>query len=168
MGEEVRLLEVKMDKLLYQIRLTAMVAARTVKDAEQLSGILQVASAAENISNAAGDIVRLLDSKIEFRPFIPFVLKRADEKIKHLRIYEDSPMVGKSIGELGVETETGARIIAIKRGMKWIYEVDEHTKLRANDILIARGVEDGLLELDQYSKGIVEWGMYKRSQGCKK
>ena len=68
MAKEVRELEFKMDKLLYQIRLAAMLAARTPKDAEQLSGILQVAAAAENISNAAGDIANLLESEIAIRP----------------------------------------------------------------------------------------------------
>ena len=52
-GEEVRHLESKMDKLKYQIRLASMLADRTVDESEQLTGILQVASAAETIANAA-------------------------------------------------------------------------------------------------------------------
>ena len=82
MASEVEELEIKMDKLLYQIRLAAMMATRTVEDAEQLSGILQVASMAENISNAAGDIVKLLDLKLEARLILPMVLRKGDEKIK--------------------------------------------------------------------------------------
>ena len=51
-----------MDTLLYNIRIKAMLSARTKRDAEQLAGLLQVASSAEAISNAAGDIVNLLEA----------------------------------------------------------------------------------------------------------
>ena len=84
MAKEVEDLERKMDKLLYQIRLAAMLAARTKEDAEQLSGILQVATMAENISNAAGNIVELLDLNLEARLILPMVLRDGDEKIKHI------------------------------------------------------------------------------------
>lgn len=166
MAQEVRELEFKMDKLLYQIRLAAMLAARTPQDAEQLSGILQVASAAENISNAAGDIVNLVESPIEIRPFLPFVLKDADEKIKPVRIFENSTISNHLIGELRVESETGARIIAVKRKKKWIYDVDEYFKLKSNDTLIVRGVEDGLLEFQRYAEGKSKWPkMYPLDKG---
>ena len=59
-AEEVKYLEVRMDKLNYDIRIMAMMGARTKEDAEQLAGILQVAQASEKISNTAGDIVLLL------------------------------------------------------------------------------------------------------------
>jgi uncharacterized protein with PhoU and TrkA domain len=95
MAEEVEELEIKMDKLLYQIRLAAMMATRTVEDAEQLSGILQVASMAENISNAAGDIVGLLDLNLEARLILPMVLRKGDEKIKHVYVEKDSTIVNQ-------------------------------------------------------------------------
>ena len=157
MAKEVRELEFEMDKLLYQIRLAAMLAARTPEDAAQLSGILQVAAAAENISNAAGDIAELLDSKIELRPFLPFVLKDADEKILPVKILEGSSISRYLIGELRVESETGAKIIAVKRNKKWIYDVERDFKLKPNDTLIVRGVEDGLLEFKKYAEGKLKW-----------
>ncbi|HDM67091.1 MAG TPA: potassium transporter TrkA, partial [Thermoplasmatales archaeon] len=51
-AEEVKYLDVRMDKLNYEIRMMALMATRTKEDAEQLAGILQVAEAAESISNA--------------------------------------------------------------------------------------------------------------------
>ena len=77
MADEVTALEYKMDKLLYEIRLAAMLGARTVEDAHKLSGILQIASAAEDISNAAGDIVKLLDLDIESRVGLTFAFGAA-------------------------------------------------------------------------------------------
>lgn len=152
-AEEVKELESRMDKLLYQIRLTAMLATRTVEDAEQFSGLLQVASATENISNAAGDIIRLLDTKIENRPFLSSLLQKADEKIRIIHVPEKSSMSNKTIGELNVEAETGVRIIAIRKGEKWIYTPSDSTILSGGDMLIVRGVNDGYIRLKEVVEG---------------
>ncbi len=143
---EVRYLERRMDTLNYRIRLTAMLAARTVEDAEQLAGILQVAQAAENISNAAGDIVDLLQH-LETRPFLPRMLNRAEEKLRQLRVPEGSPVAGESLGDLEVETETGMRVIAIRRGRRWVYGPGPETVLREGDSVVVRGTDEGGEEL---------------------
>lgn len=146
-AEEVRTLEMQMDKYLYQIRMNALLASRNVEDAEALSGLLQVAAASENISNAAGDIIGLLDIKLEDRPYIPSFLQNADEKIKSLRIPNDSPVLDRSLGELNLESKTGTRVIALRRRKKWLYDPDDTMVLRGGDILIVRGVEDGYRQL---------------------
>ena len=142
-ADEVRELEEKMDSLKYDIRLMAMVAARTMEEAEQLTGILQVAQAAENIANAAGDIVNLLDVDLESRPFLPFLLDDADEKIKMLTIEDNSPIHGLSFEELNPE-EMGVRVIAVRRIKKWVYDPEDDFKVRKGDILVTRGVADGI------------------------
>lgn len=156
-AKEVEDLEIKMDKLLYQIRLAAMLASRSAEDAEQLSGILQVASMAENISNAAGDIVKLLDVSLEARLILPMVLRKGDEKIKHIYVEKISSIINHSIGELQVESETGTRIIAVNRGKRWIYGVEDYFRFKPNDRLIVRGVEDGLEEFRRYASGKEPW-----------
>jgi uncharacterized protein with PhoU and TrkA domain len=164
MGEEVRTLEHKMDKLLYEIRLAAMLAARTIEDASKLSGILQVASAVEDISNAAGDIAKLLDLDIESRVGLTFAIRAGDEKIRSIRIRPESSICNKSIVTLRVESETGARIIAVKRGSKWLYDITSTTIIKKDDNIIARGVDDGLDELEAYAGSSIRWGSYKRGR----
>ncbi len=132
-------------------------ASRTKEDSERLAGILQVASAAETISNAAGDIVDLLEQRIEARPFLPFVLGEADERIKVLQLEEGSSMLGRTIAELRVEAETGMRIIAIHRGRRWTYDPPGTTTLMGRDQLIVRGTEDGYNRLMKYVKGEEPW-----------
>lgn len=156
-ADEVRDLERRMDVLRYQIRMIALMASRTREDSEQLAGILQVASAAETISNAAGDIVDLLEQRIEARPFLPFVLRKAEERIRVLRLDPTSTMVRRSIADLGVESETGMRILAIRRGRHWTYDPSAHTGLRAHDQLIVRGTEDGFERLTAYASGKSPW-----------
>ena len=157
LATEVRKLEERMDYLRYQIRMIALMASRTKEDAERLAGILQVASAAETISNGAGDIVDLLEQRIEARPFLPFVLGEGDEKLRALQVEEGSTMVGQAIGDLRVETETGMRIISLRRGRRWIYDPEGEAVLRSGDLLVLRGTEHGFQRLGQYARGEKAW-----------
>lgn len=152
-AEEVRFLEVRMDRLNYDIRMMAMMAARTKEDAEQLAGILQLAEAAESISNAAGDVVNLLYSKTETRPILPQILKEADEKIHKIKVMSKSKACNRSIGTLAIETETSMRIIAIRRKKQWIYNPRAGTYLKTGDTLIVRGTEEGYKNLRDFLHG---------------
>ena len=150
-AEEVKYLEVRMDKLNYDIRMMTMMAARSKEDAEQLAGILQIAQAAEKLSNAAGDIVRLMKKKQE--PFLPKILNKADERLFRTKISEKSAACGQLIGDLKVESETGMRIIGIRRENCWIYNPQSSNILLANDMLIVRGTDDGFKELNDFLLG---------------
>jgi len=150
-AEEVKYLEVRMDKLNYDIRIMAMMGARTKEDAEQLAGILQVAQASEKISNTAGDIVLLIKDKN--RPILSRILNNADEKIFRVKISSNSEACDKNIGELKIESETGMRIIAIRRNDFWIYNPQSDVILKADDWLISRGSDEGYVDLDKFLKG---------------
>jgi len=153
MAEEVKFLDVRMDKLNYDIRMMAMMAARTKEDAEKLAGILQIAEAAESISNAAGDIVKLLSSNENTRPVIPKILKQADERLFRVKVSSKSKACNKNLRSLKIESETGMRIIAIRRGDFWIYNPRSDTNLMSDDWLIVRGTDEGYIDLDKFLKG---------------
>ncbi|UCH72328.1 MAG: potassium transporter TrkA [Thermoplasmatales archaeon] len=154
MAEEVKYLDVRMDKLNYDIRMMAMMAARTKEDAEQLAGILQVAEAAESISNVAGDIVLMLKDKT--RPIVPKILNKADEKLFRIKVSKNSKACKKEIGDLRVESETGMRIIAIRREDCWIYNPRADSKIMADDWLITKGTDEGYEDLNKFLKGEME------------
>ena len=155
MAEEVKLLDVRMDKLNYDIRMMAMMAARTKEDAEQLAGILQVAEAAETISNAADDIVKILDEE-KVGPILPKILKQADEQLFRIKVSPSSKACGKKIGDLKVESETGMRLIAIRRGECWIYNPRADSTVEKDDWLITRGTDEGFSELSKFLHGELE------------
>ena len=159
-AEEVKNLEEDMEELSKSIRTKAMLSARTHKDAAKLSSLLEVAAASRRISNAAGDIVTLMECEVDKRPFLTFILREAEEKIKRLVLEDVSDMVGRQIGELGVESETGMRIIAIKRGKRWMYDPEEENKLKAGDVLIVRGTDDGYDVLRSFANGDEKWPEY--------
>ena len=157
MAEKVRGLEDDMDDLKFATRYKVLLSSRTREDARQLSGILEVASAADRISDAASDIVSLLRFPPEKRPFITEMLSEADEKIRMIKISSDSSMVGNTIGRLQIEASTGCKIIAIKNRRGWTYDPEDEMKLRANDVIIVRGTDDGADLLDEYAAGRKEW-----------
>lgn len=157
MAQEVEKLEKEMDELVYKIRIKTMLAANNYEEAEQLSGILQVADAAKNIANAATDIVYILDMDITMRPFLPSLLSQADEKLHVVIVSKDSSIVNRRIGELNIEAETGVRVIAIKRGKKWIYDPEGDVRIKEDDVLIIRGTEDGYQFLDKVARGEESW-----------
>ncbi len=155
-AEEVKFLDVRMDKLNYDIRMMAMLAARSKDDAEQLAGILQVAEAAETMSNAAGDIVKLLSMKQKTRPLLPKLLQKAEERIFRIEISPKSSACNQLIGDLKIESETGMRILAIRREDCWIFNPQPETSLKSNDWLIVRGTNEGFIDLSKFLKGELE------------
>ena len=157
MADSVMEFEDEMDELKYAIREKVMLAARTKDDARQLSGILQVASAADRISHAAGEIVKLLDVPLEKRPFLPKILDESDEKIKMARIHQSSDMAESTIDSLAVEAVTGMKIIALKNRHGWLYDPEEDVKLRAGDDIVVRGTEDGFRKLTEFASGLKKW-----------
>lgn len=157
LAQEVHHLESEMDKMMYQIRLKSMLSARNVKDAEQLSGILQIASSAEKISDAAEDMVELLDLDYDLKSMLPHILEKADEHIHTIRVSEKSDLVGKKIRDLAIESVTGSRVIAIKRKRKWISGPHGGDTIQANDLMIVRGIEEGHKKLEKVAEGKKEW-----------
>ena len=153
-AEEVKYLEVRMDKLNYDIRIMAMMAARSKEDAEQLAGILQIAQAAEKISNTAGDIILLMKENTE--PILPRIFAKADERIYRLLVTDKSSACNETIGELRIESETGMRIIAIRRENYWIYNPQSKNTLEKDDIVIARGNDEGFSQLNDFFRGKLE------------
>ena len=148
-ASEVKYLEARMDTLKYQIGVTAMVAARTVKDAEQLSGILQVASAAERISNAAGDIVNLM-TRFGSQPFLKEIFEQTEESVFRFRLKKSLCLDGRTLKELNVEKNTGVRVIAVRRGEeRWHFGVTGDFALKSRDILILRGDDEGMESFKQ-------------------
>jgi uncharacterized protein with PhoU and TrkA domain len=114
MAEKVEEMDRDIDDMKFAIRTKILMAVRTKEDAREMTGVLQVASAADRISEAAGEIVKLLNVPKEERPFINDIINESDEKIMMTRISPRSDMAGNTIDQLAVEASTGTKIIAMK------------------------------------------------------
>jgi uncharacterized protein with PhoU and TrkA domain len=157
MADEVLKIEEEVERLVQRLNTLTILSARSPKEAEQVSGIIDVGYAAKSMANAAGDIVELLETDIERRPFLPFLFEEADEKIHVVFVSEDSDLVHRRIGDLKIEAETGVRVIAIKRGKHWLYDPEGEVRIKPGDALIIRGTEDGFEFLNRVAMGEEKW-----------
>lgn len=153
-AKEVLHLEEIMNYYTYHVRISAILGARNVDEAEEMAGVLQVANSAESISNAAGDIVKLVLKDIKIPKSIIPSLKKTEETVMRVDINKESSLAGKTLGELRLETETGMKVIALRRKNKWIFNADKNTILLPNDIIIAEGPDDGVPILYELATGI--------------
>ena len=144
LAERVRELEEHMNKLMYQIRVIAAVAARNVEEAGRITGILQVASAAEAISNSTDEIVDLVLRRMDIHPVAREAAVLADEKLVRVEVGEGSVLAGKRFQELKLPSSIGVRVLALKREKEWVVPPVGDTEVRADDMLIAKGPKDGI------------------------
>ena len=115
-AEEVLALEDRMDVLQMRARMSLLVAARSPEDAEALAPVLAVVGATEKISDAAGDIAKVVLEEIGLPDALRSVLPEAVETVARTDLGADSRYAGRSLADVNLETETGVRIIAIRRG----------------------------------------------------
>ncbi|WP_227132634.1 potassium channel family protein [Halorubellus salinus] len=130
-AEEVLALEDRMDVLQMRARMSLLVAARSPEDAEALAPVLAVVGATEKISDAAGDIAKVVLEEIGLPDALRSVLPEAVETVARTDLVADSRYAGRSLADVNLETETGVRIIAIRRGGGRAHENDGPSTGRA-------------------------------------
>ncbi|MFB6298772.1 MAG: potassium channel family protein [Halobacteriales archaeon] len=150
---EVLDLEERMDVLQMQARMSLLMAARNPEDAESLAPVLGVVGAAEKISDAAGDIAKIVLEEIGLPDELRTVLPEAIEMVGRAEIADESPLTTATLGELNLETETGVRVIAIRRSGNWLLNPDRETRLQAGDIALLRGSEAQLARVYKDATG---------------
>ena len=154
-AEEVLELEEYLDLLNYNLAVRAVLAARNIKEAEQITSILQMGRAIDDISNAAADLAKMvLEEKLH--PLITEVILESEETIGKIVVSPDSVLVGKTLEELDLSTNTGVWILAVRRGKRWIFDPDEDMKIMPGDILIGRGTRTALDYLKEIARGNIK------------
>jgi uncharacterized protein with PhoU and TrkA domain len=139
-AEEVIELEGKFYELLNEIRTLAALSARRLEDAKRMVAIMQIASASQKISSAAGDKSTLVLRNYKLsKDIVKLILSRSEETILKISVPENSQVAGKTLGELRFQKMTGMRVIAIKRDLEWIFDVNRDVILMKGDILFVRG-----------------------------
>ncbi len=154
LAEEVMELEYKIDDLVYLLNMNLMLAARDRYDAETLAGVAKVGSLTNAISDAAADIASLVIRGIEVHPVVREVFQRAEEHLARVVLSEDSILAGKTVDDLDLAAEVGVDIIAIRRGLHWHINPDKEI-LMPEDVLVARGTDEGLKVLVKAARGEV-------------
>ena len=157
-AREVLDLEDRVDLLQLQGRMSLLMAARSPEDAEQLAPVLGVMGAAEKISDAAGDIAKIVLDDIGTPDALRAALPDAVEALVRARLAPDAAYAGQTLLDINMETESGVRIIAIRRESatgkrRWLLNPGPETELQADDSLLLRGPHDGVRTVYEVATG---------------
>ncbi len=141
LAQEVIRLEGRMDVLEMRARMALMMAVRSPSDAEQLAPVLGIVSAADAISDAAGDIAKVVLDDIGLPEAMRAALPEAVETLVRAVVSEDSSYAGRTLGDIDLGSETGVRTIAIRRGDEWLLNPGPETRFEPEDVILLRGPE---------------------------
>ncbi len=153
LAEEVLALESEMDLLQLRARMSLVMAGRSPEEAEQLAPIFGIVGAAEKISDAAGDIAKVVLEDIGVPAALHASLPEAVDALARAPLQPDSSYADRTLGEINLETETGVRVIAVRRGEDWLLSPDRETTLRPDDVLLCRGPRDGVAAVYEAATG---------------
>lgn len=153
LAEDVLELENRVDTLAYLLEIEIMIAARDAEDAEALTGVSEVASAADKISDAAADIAVIVTQDIGVHPIVGEIFEKVEERLMRAKVNEDSILVDRQIGKLDLAARMGVDIIAIRRNKDWIINPNDTKEIKRGDILIARGTPSGIKEFKELVEG---------------
>ncbi|AFK21901.1 potassium channel family protein [Pyrococcus sp. ST04] len=147
-AEEVYLLEEKIDELTLKVKKLALRAAKNLDDPESMLSVIEMATINEQISDSAYEIADIILRDVEPHPIIRKIMHDVEEEIGRVRVHEGSILIGKSLKQLKLPSKIGVRLIAIKRGNRYIYNPSSDEVIKQDDILIAVGAGiDKLREL---------------------
>jgi uncharacterized protein with PhoU and TrkA domain len=152
-AEEVLELEEQMDLLELRARMSLLLAARNPEDAERLAPVLGVVGAAEKIADAAGDIAKIVIEDIGMPDALRAALPAAVETLVRGTVAPESPFADRTLGDANMETETGVRVIAVRRAGEWLLTPDRETVLRPGDVVLLRGAEDHVTDVYELVTG---------------
>jgi uncharacterized protein with PhoU and TrkA domain len=154
-AEDVLELEDYMDELHSRLEFTVL-AEDTKGDDKKVRGqlgLLKMATAGENIADAATQIALLVKKGIPPHPVFRMVMDEAEEIVLRTNIAPESILTQKSIGDLGLEDNIGMWIIAVRHGKDWYYNPSEEFVLSPKDIIITRGYATGRDSLEKLASG---------------
>ncbi|NJE48071.1 potassium channel family protein [Thermococcus sp. 9N3] len=136
-AEEVYLLEEKMDDLTLKVKKLALRAAKREEDPESLLSIIDLADINERISDAAYGIADIILRDIEPHPIIQKIMEDTEEELGRVTVRPGSVLIGKTLEQLKLPSKIGTRILAIKRGDRYIYNPGRKDTIEEGDVLIA-------------------------------
>jgi uncharacterized protein with PhoU and TrkA domain len=144
---EVGALEARSDTLQDELESWVLRSAPEARNVDELRGLLRLGNASESIVDAARDMTWYVERGEPLHPVVQMALEETEETSAETVVMPGSPADGRSLKELRVETDTGMFVLAIHRGLRWLYRPRGTLTLQADDRLISVGPEEGEAEL---------------------
>ena len=143
LAAEVNHLEDRLDEMKDRLELWVLRAAAHDLDPSPLRGLLHLAQAAEDLADAAQQMVWLIERGEDVHPILSLALGETDEVVVRVPVRQGSPADGASLRQLKLDIEPGFHVLAVRRGGRYLYRPKGHAVLRVDDELIAAGPSEG-------------------------
>jgi uncharacterized protein with PhoU and TrkA domain len=143
LAAEVTHLEDRLDEMRERLEVWVLRSAADELDPSPLRGLLHLGGAAEELGDAAQQMVWLVQEGEEMHPILRMALGDSDEVIAWVPVAPGSDLDGKRLAEARIEVETGFYLLAIRRAGRYVYRPRGHVQLQAGDELIASGPDEG-------------------------
>ena len=143
-AKEVYDLEDLIDKLYQNIQRITLEQVKNKKlSINDALSLLRLAKCGEEISDAALEIADVELRDVELHPILKMSIRESDVVFTRIQVNPQSILCGKTLDELKLESGTGMQVIAMRHQDKWIYGPNKNTRIDSEDILFAKGPEDG-------------------------
>jgi uncharacterized protein with PhoU and TrkA domain len=143
LAAEVNHLEDRLDEMKERLETWTLRASAQSIDPSPLRGLLHLADAAEDLGDAAQQMVWLIEKQEEVHPILSIALGDADEVVLRMPIGEGAAIDGRSLAEARLDIDPGFHVLAIRRGGRYVYRPKGFERLRVGDELIASGPGEG-------------------------
>lgn len=143
LAAEVRHLEDRLDEMKDRLELWVLRASNDRIDPAPLRGLLHLSQAAEDLGDAAQQMVWLIEEKEELHPILSIALGDSDEVAVRVPVAEGSEAAGSTLSELQLDIEPGFHVLAVLRSGRYLYRPRGHVRLEVGDELIASGPDEG-------------------------
>lgn len=137
-AEEVYYLEESIDKMNEEVQKHAISELAKTNPQAALT-YMQLASSIEVIADSAREIADVVLRDIEPHPILSESIRESEVAIITVKVHSSSILCNKKLAKIRLASETGMWVIAIRRKKKMIFGPDEHSVIRAGDILFTRG-----------------------------
>jgi len=143
LAAEVRHLEDRLDEMKDRLEVWVLRAGSRDIDPSPLRGLLRLSQAAEDLGDAAQQMVWLIENREEVHPILQIALGESDDVVVRVPVAAGSPVEGASLADLQLDVDPGFHVLAVQRAGRYLYRPRGHVTLRAGDEVIASGPEEG-------------------------
>lgn len=131
-AREVDILEEGMDEMCDDLLWLALEMAE-----EKGFAMIKLAIAIEELADGAREMADVVLRDVGIHPILGMSIRDSDEIITRVQVEEGSRLSDRSLEEL--ETSSGMRVLAMRKGRRWIFDPDEREKAEPGDVMILSG-----------------------------
>jgi uncharacterized protein with PhoU and TrkA domain len=147
LAAEVVQLEDRLDEMREQLELWVLRAAAETIDPSPLRGLLHLGVAAEEIGDAAQQLVWLVEEDEEMHPVLAVALGETDDVVVRYPIAPGSDVDGTVLTGSAIGDDTGFHLLAVRRVGRYVYRPRGRVTLKAGDEILATGPWEGRQKL---------------------